>query len=72
MISQPTETRVLLHRVLELERASADARDRAELLLGLQEALATIARTETPSEVIAHAMRTVRAPLGFHRAFYSK
>lgn len=68
MISQSAETRVLLHRVLELERTSADARDRAELLLGLQEALATIARTETPSEVITHVLRTVRAPLGFDRA----
>jgi len=69
MISREvSETRVLLQRVLELERSTAEARDRADLLLGIQEALATIARTEEPSGIITRLLRTVREPLGFDRA----
>jgi diguanylate cyclase (GGDEF)-like protein len=64
------ELRSLSSRLRELERERSDAREQAQTLVALQDTFTAIARSRSPDEVIALALRAAYAPLGFSRAIY--
>jgi diguanylate cyclase (GGDEF)-like protein len=57
-------------RLLELERERSEAKDHVRLLLALQHALASIAVTRSPDDVVAHMLRAAYEPLGFSRGIF--
>lgn len=64
------ELRALGARLIELEHERAEAREQAQLLMALQDALARIAVTRAPQAVIAQMLRAAYDPLGFSRGIF--
>lgn len=64
------ELRTLHARLAELERERSDAREQARTLVELQTTFTSIARTHSPDDVVALALRAAYATLGFSRAIY--
>ena len=64
------ELRSLGARIAELECERSDAREQARTLVELQATFTSIARTRSPNDVIALALRAAYSALGFSRAIY--